>query len=69
MVDVLLDKVKDFPGEEKVKVPKKAELGDDDGLAVGVDPVLLQPPAPDRHPLAALQLPIRIVNTMLSRRE
>ena len=60
-----MDKVKDFPGEEKVKVPKKAELGDDDGLAVGVDPVLLQPP--DRHPLTALQLPIRIVDTVLSR--
>ena len=26
MVDVLLDKVKNFPWEEKVKVPKKAEL-------------------------------------------
>ena len=45
------------------------EDGDGDGLAVGVNPVLRQPPAPDRHPLAALQLPIRIVDTMLSRRE
>ena len=26
MVDVLLDKVENFPGEAKVKVPKKAEL-------------------------------------------